>query len=79
MIKLSSDKNVELVDLEAHVILCEQRRTAIDDRITRLEEKFSQLEKQERDNRALLVKSLITIASAILSTVIAVFLKYKLI
>lgn len=77
VIKLPSNKSVELTDLEAHVVLCEQRRKSTDNRIEKLENKFTILEEQERISRRLLVGSLITVATGILTTITAVILNYK--
>jgi len=77
VIKIPSNKSIELTDLEAHVVLCEQRRESVDERIDKLEEKFSSLEEQERISRRLLIGSLITIATGILTTILAVVLRYK--
>lgn len=76
VIRVPSNKSVELTDLEAHVVLCDQRRKSTDDRIGKLEGKFSILEEQERTSRRLLVGSLITVASGILTTILAVILRY---
>lgn len=77
VIRVPSNKSVELTDLEAHVILCEQRRKSMDDRIGSLENKFSILEEQERQNRRLLIGSLITVAGGILTTILTIVLRYK--
>ena len=76
LIKLSSSKDIEMTDLETHVVLCEQRRKLADSRISKLEEKFSTLEEQERLNRRLLVGSLVTVASGVATTILAVVLRY---
>lgn len=77
IIRVPSNKGVELTDLETHVILCEQRRNSMDDRIQRLENKFSILEEQERQSRRLLIGSLITVAGGILTTILTIVLRYK--
>lgn len=77
VIRVPSNKSVELTDLETHVVLCEQRRKSTDNRIEKLESKFALLEEQERTSRRLLIGSLVTVASGILTTIIAVILKYK--
>jgi hypothetical protein len=76
VIRVPSNKSVELTDLEAHVVLCEQRRKSFNGRIESLESKFSMLEEQERTSRRLLVGSLVTIATGILTTLLAVILRY---
>lgn len=77
VIKIPSNKSIELTDLEAHVVLCEQRRESMTERIDKLDEKFSSLEEQERISRRLLIGSLITIATGIGTTILAVILRYK--
>jgi hypothetical protein len=77
VIRVPNNKSIELTDLEAHVVLCEQRRESTDERISKLEGKFSQLEEQERISRRLLIGSLITVAGGILTTIITVILRYK--
>ncbi len=78
VIRVPSNKSPELTDLETHVVLCEQRRKTTDDRIEKLENKFRDLEEQERASRRLLIGSLITVAGGILTTILAVVLRYKL-
>lgn len=75
---MPNHKSVEVTDLETHVALSQQRREAIEDRLQRLEEKFLILEEQERMSRRLLIGSLVTIASAILSSIAAIILKFKI-
>lgn len=77
IIKVPNNKSAELTDLETHVMLCEQRRVTVEDRLSKLEEKFDRLEEQERVSRRLLIGSLVTITSAILSSIVAIILKFK--
>lgn len=75
VIRLSDNKNQEFSNLETHVILSEQRRSLIEDRIKKLEEKFSVLEQDERLSRRLLIGSLITILGGILTTILTILLR----
>jgi len=75
VIRLSDNKNQELTNLETHVALAEQRRSLIEDRIKKLEEKFSVLEQDERLSRRLLIGSLITILGGILTTILTILLR----
>lgn len=77
VIRVPINKSVELTDLEVHVVLCEQRRKSTDERIASLENKFHDLEEQERASRRLLIGSLLTVAGGILTTILAVVLRYK--
>lgn len=76
VIRVPTNKSLELVDLEAHVTLCEQRRKSSDERISYLENKFSILEEQERTSRRFILASLITVATGVLTTLLAVILRY---
>jgi hypothetical protein len=73
-----SNKPLEFTDLEAHVVLCEQRRKATDDRIQRMESQFAEFEAQAKSNRKIILASLVSIATGVVSTIVAIFLKYQL-
>lgn len=75
VIRIPDTKNQELTNLETHVILAEQRRSLIEDRIKKLEEKFAVLEQDERLSRRLLIGSLITILGGILTTILTILLR----
>lgn len=75
VIRIPDNKNQELINLETHVALAEQRRSLIEDRIKKLEEKFSVLEQDERLSRRLLIGSLITIMGGILTTILTILLR----
>lgn len=73
-----SNKPLEFTDLEAHVVLCEQRRVTADDRISRMEAQFIEFEARAKSNRKIILASLISIATGVASTIVAIFLKYQL-
>ena len=73
-----SNKPLEFTDLEAHVVLCEQRRVTADDRIQRMETQFAEFEARAKSNRKIILASLISIATGVASTIVAIFLKYQL-
>lgn len=75
VIRIPDTKNQELTNLETHVVLAEQRRSLIEERIKKLEEKFSVLEQDERLSRRLLIGSLITILGGILTTILTILLR----
>lgn len=78
VIKMPNNKNIELVDLETHVALCEHRRTVMDDRILKLELQLKEFEEANRAARKLIIGSLISIATGVFSTIVAILLKYQL-
>lgn len=75
VIRIPDSKTPESTSLETHVILAEQRRSLLEDRIKKLEEKFSILEQDERLSRRLLIGSLITIMGGILTTILTILLR----
>jgi hypothetical protein len=79
IIKYPSNKNIEESDLQTHVALCEQRRLAIESRIDKLESRANELYDMENSNRRLVLGSLVTIASAILSTIVAILIKFNVV
>lgn len=76
MAVLSTNKNVELTDLETHVALCAQRRDATDLRIQRLENKLALADERNDRVRNLLLGGLISLSAGIAGTIFAVLLKY---
>lgn len=73
-----SNKPLEFTDLEAHVVLCEQRRISSDERIQRIENQFNEFEIRAKSNRKIILASLVSIATGVVSTIVAIFLKYQL-
>lgn len=73
-----SNKPLEVTDLEAHVVLCEQRRISADERIQRIENQFVEFEARAKSNRKIILASLVSIATGVVSTIVAIFLKYQL-
>lgn len=69
-------KNIELVDLEAHVLLSIQRREVLEEKIKRVEDELRSIDEQHTANRRLFVGSIISILTGIVSTVIAIILRY---
>jgi hypothetical protein len=76
MATLSSNKDIELVDLETHVALCSQRRQALEARIDALETKLSRADERAERVRNLLLGGLISLAAGIAGTVFAIIFKH---
>jgi hypothetical protein len=76
MATLSSNKDVELVDLETHVALCAQRRQALEVRIDALETKLARADERAERVRNLLLGGLISLAAGIAGTVFAIIFKH---
>ena len=75
-ISTPSYKNIELTDLEAHVLLSTQRREALEEKIKRVEDELKSIEDQQLVSRRLFVGSVVSILTGILSTVIAVMIRF---
>jgi hypothetical protein len=73
---ISSNKDVELTDLEAHVALCAQRRTATELRIDHLESKLKSADDRSERIRNIMLGGLISLAAGIAGTVFAVLFKH---
>lgn len=78
-IKVPSNKNIESVDLETHVALCEHRRLVMNERILKLETGLKDLDEANRAGKRLIIGSLISIATGMFSTIVAILLKYQVI
>jgi len=75
-IQQPSHKNIELTDLEAHVLLSTQRRDALEEKIKRVEDELKYIEDQQLISRRLFVGSIVSILTGILSTAIAVMMRF---
>jgi hypothetical protein len=75
-IQQPSHKNIELIDLEAHVLLSTQRRDALEEKIKRVEDELKYIEDQQLISRRLFVGSIVSILTGILSTAIAVMMRF---
>ena len=75
-ISTPNHKNIELTDLEAHVLLSIQRREALEEKIKRVEDELRFIEDQHLISRRLFVGSIVSILTGILSTAVAVLIRY---
>jgi len=75
-ISTPSHKNIELTDLEAHVLLSIQRRDALEEKIKRVEDEIKFIEDQHLISRRLFVGSIVSILTGIFSTAIAVLIRF---
>lgn len=75
-ISTSSHKNIELTDLEVHVLLSIQRREALEEKIKRVEDELRSIEDRNVISRRLFVGSIISIITGIISTAFAVLIRY---
>ena len=75
-IQQPNHKNIELTDLEAHVLLSTQRRDALEEKIKRVEDELKYIEDQHLISRRLFVGSIVSILTGILSTAIAVMMRF---
>lgn len=74
VINVRSNKNIEFVDLEVHAIMCEQRRLALEEKITEVAEKLKEFEKHDKANKKLMLGAIVSIITGLISTVISVAL-----
>lgn len=65
---ITANKSAEVTDLETHVIVCSLRHDAIEGRIERLEDKVRDMILQSISNNKLIIRTLITIGTAIISS-----------
>jgi hypothetical protein len=76
MTLISSNKNVELTDLETHVALCAQRRSMLESRIDSLESKLSRADERAERVRNMLLGGLISFGVGIAGTLFTLLFKY---
>lgn len=73
---LSSNKDIELTDLETHVALCAQRRLALEVRLDIVERKISKFDESSDKIKNLLLGGLISLAAGIAGTIFAVLFRH---
>jgi hypothetical protein len=73
---LSSNKNVELTDLETHVALCAQRRLALEVRIDNLERKISHSDEKSDRIKNLFLGGLVSLTVGVAGTIFAILFKH---
>lgn len=75
---MNSGKNLELVDLEAHVLLCDERRLVLEEKIARVERDLKEITDQAIISRRLFLGSVVSILSGIISTIVAISMRHPL-
>ena len=73
---ISSNKEIELTDLETHVALCAQRRLALEVRLDIVERKISQADEKSDKIKNLFLAGLISLAVGVAGTIFAVLFKH---
>ena len=73
---ISSNKDIELTDLETHVALCAQRRLALEVRLDIVERKISQADEKSDKIKNLFLAVLISLAVGVAGTIFAVLFKH---
>lgn len=71
VINVQSNKNIEFVDLEVHVIMCEQRRLALEEKINSVAGRIDDYEQQQLANKRLVLGAMVSIATGIITTIVS--------
>ena len=71
VINVPSNKNIELLDLEVHVIMCEQRRMLLEEKINAVSDRVKELESQRNVNKKLMFGAIASMVTGIVSTVVS--------
>ena len=61
-------KNIEVTDLETHVIVCSLRYEALEGRLDRLEDKVNEIISQIAASNKLAIRTLLTIGTGVLTS-----------
>jgi hypothetical protein len=71
VINVQSNKNIEFVDLEVHVVMCEQRRLALEEKINAVADRINDYEQQQLANKRLVLGAIVSIVTGIITTVVS--------
>lgn len=72
---LLAAKNIEVTDLETHVLVCSLRHDAVDDRISRLENKVNEIILHAEATNKLIVRTLVAMAGSVVTSLIITHFK----
>ena len=70
VINVPNNKNIELLDLEVHVIMCEQRRMLLEEKINAISDRVKELESQRNINKKLMFGAIGSMVTGVISTVV---------
>jgi hypothetical protein len=73
VINVPNNKNIEFLDLEVHVIMCEQRRMLLEEKINSISDRIKEMELQRDTNKRLMFGAIASIITGIVSTVVSLF------
>jgi hypothetical protein len=76
IISLPSNKDIEHTSLETHVVLSTQRYKSIEERVNKLEADSDNLKSQVRSNKHYVLGATATILAGILSTIVALIIRF---
>jgi hypothetical protein len=71
VINVPNNKNIELLDLEVHVIMCEQRRMLLEEKINAISDRVKELESQRNINKKLMFGAIGSMVTGVVSTVVS--------
>ena len=71
VINVQSNKNIEFVDLEVHVVMCEQRRLALEEKINAVADRINDYEQQQLANKRLILGAIVSIVTGIITTILS--------
>lgn len=71
IINVQSNKNIEFLDLEVHVIMCEQRRLALEEKINLVADRLDDYEQQQLANKRLMFGAIISIITGVITTIVS--------
>jgi len=77
VITIPNNKHPEYSDLETHVLLCEHRRLALEEKIKYLEKEVEQIKAQNKTTKKLILGAVISIITGIMTTVFSIALNYN--
>lgn len=69
--KIDTPETIEGENLAAHVILCRQRETSINERMDEIEQRQNKIEQREHELRSYILKTITTAAFALLSSAVS--------
>lgn len=77
VISMQDGKNIENKELEVHVVLCEYRRKATEEKVEALEKAVKEITQNTLLTKRLIVSAALSVITGVITTVVSILLNFN--
>lgn len=77
VISMQDGKNIENKELEVHVVLCEYRRKATEEKVEALEKTVKEITQNTLLTKRLIVSAALSVITGVITTVVSILLNFN--